>query len=231
MTTSYGKKKVSEEIAPMLGKIENPIVQNHYIHKTAELLSISESAIEESIRRTARTKDQIRYTPKEEVVALDTRASREDKFEVYLLALLLQGRTVDLFEDLQDAELLPEFGNPVVHQIIDRLVSSLSSPEGEPEGVRVFLVKDFADALPPELLPVFDEAFLWDLSDFLDNDELYSKEWLKTLREFKKMMLHRKIQDLTKRGASEELPQKEANEIQKQLRSYTNALKDMEKPS
>jgi DNA primase len=228
VTTSYGKKKISEEIAPVLSKIENPIVQNHYIHKTAQVLQTTEDAVEENMRRIVRQSDPKHYKPVVETPRPESGLSREERLEVYLMAFLFQGRTIELFEDLQDSGLLPEFTNPAAHRIIDRLMEFLFVPEGEPVGARVFLIKDFADSLPAELMPTFDEAFLWDLSEILDSEDRFSKEWTKILREFNKMTLHRKIQRLTKLGSQDDVPLAERSDIQKQLSTLTIALKDLE---
>jgi DNA primase len=230
--SAFGKKKISEELLPVLSKIENPIVQNHYVKKIAEVLDTSEEAIGEGMRRAARA-SVISPRPKAVVTEgnKEPTLSRPEKIEVYVLALLVQGKTVDLFEDLQDSGLLPEFMHPPTHKIIDQLVSFLSPKEGEPEVKKTFLIKDFADALPPELVPTLDEAFLLDIGDFLNDDDLFTREWLRSLREMKRVVLHRKIQDLTRKVSEGETDPSEASEIQKQLKVLTNALKDLEKTS
>ena len=49
VATSFGKKKISEEFLPVLAKLENPIVQGHYIRELAIALSLSEDAIQEGL--------------------------------------------------------------------------------------------------------------------------------------------------------------------------------------
>lgn len=231
VTTAFGKKKISEELLPVITKIENPIVQNHYVKKVAQVIDASEDAIAESMRRATRVSGMSARAPQQTEDKKETTLSRADRLEVYVLALLLQGKTVDLFEDLQDAGLLPEFLHPTVHKIIDQLVTHLSPIEGEPEGKKVFLIKDFADSLGPELLPTLDEAFLWDLTDIVGDDDIFTREWLRTMHEFRKMVLHRKIQLYTKRGSEDDVPEAESKQIQSQLNSLTRELKELEKTS
>ena len=53
-SSAFGKKKVSEELLPILAKIENPIVQGHYIKKLGNTLDTTEETIMESMRRLSR---------------------------------------------------------------------------------------------------------------------------------------------------------------------------------
>lgn len=229
VATPFGKKKISEELLPVIAKIENPIVQNHYVKKVAQVLDTSEDAIAESMRRASRVYIAQTRTSAVEDGKTERTLSRADKLEMYILALLLQGRTVDLFEDVQDAGLLPEFMHPAVHKIIDQLVTYLSPVEGQPEGRKVFLIKDFADSLGPELLPTLDEAFLWDIADLAGDEDAYTREWLRAMREFQRQTLHRKIQTLTRRGSEDSVPEAESKEIQENLKRLTSELKDLEK--
>lgn len=112
------------------------------------------------MRRIARGTVTFTPTDSKEQSSLDTLSSRTEKLEVYILALLLQGKTVDLFEELQESGYLPEFSHPAVVKIIDHLLASLAPDDEGPETTKIFLIKDFADSLPKELLPTLDEAFV-----------------------------------------------------------------------
>ena len=104
----------------------------------------------------------------------------------------------------------------------------LAPKEGEIQGKRVFLIKDFADSLPKELLPTLDEAFLWDIADLLADEELFTREWIGTIKEFKKVTLRRKIHELTGIARDESSPATMV-EVQKQLQHLTDALRELEK--
>ena len=228
LNSTFGKRKASEELMPVIAKIDNPIVQNHYVKKIAALLDTSELAIDDSLERVERGLPREKRA-QAEGAAQNTILSRPDRLEAYLLAMLLQGKTTDLFEDLQEAGLLPEFNNHAILKIIDSLVTYLSPKEGEPEGSKVFLLRDFADSLPPELLPTFDEACLWDIADFLSDEELFTREWLRTLKEFHKVVLRRKIQDITKGTQNDALDPSESSNLQRQLAKLTDSLRGLEK--
>ncbi len=228
-TTAYGKKKISDELLPVIAKIDNPVIQNHYIGKTATILKTSEDALIESMRRLSRGVNAfIQNDTKETTDQSERISSRTEKLEVYILALLLQGKTVELFEELQELGFLPEFSHPAVVKIIDQLLAFLTPDENMPVTTKVFLIKDFADSLPKELLPTLDEAFLWDVEDLLDSPNAFMEEWIKTVREFRRVVLHKQIQELNRLGSSEQLSKTDGEDIQQKLRMATLKLKELE---
>lgn len=212
--TAFGKKKVSEELLPILSKIENPIVQGHYIKKLAKTLDTSEETIAESMRRLSRSGGMAVKMDKNEIIA----TTRSQKLETYLLALLLQGKTIDLFEELTTRITLLDIANPAVRKILDHLKTFLGDNT-------VFLIKDFADSLPVELVPTLDEAFLWDIGDLLENEELFAREWLSTLQGLEMSAVKRKIQEMTGKMAHADTTDGE----DEALRALTDRLKALEK--
>ncbi len=226
--TAFGKKKISEELAPILVKIENPVVQQHYVKKVALALDSSEDVIDDSMRRV---KMGYKERTVEKSASPAEASTRPEKLEMYILALLLQGKTFELFEDLQESGILPEFTHPAVHKIIDHLVTYLSPKEGEPEGAKIFLIKDFADMIPKELLSALDEAFLWDITDLLNDEELFTREWLRAIRDFKTVVLRRKIHDMTEDIQKNEGDSKKIVEFQRALQRLTDDLRGLDKSS
>lgn len=220
-TTSYGKKKISEEFIPMLSKIENAIVQGHYIRKLASELSLPEDAVQESLGKYKSSGGRIiRESPKE---SKETRVlSRLEKAEVYGLALLLQGKTSELFESFTSSVPVESLAYAPVRRIVEKLAVFL-------ENHRVFLAKDFADALPPELQPIFDEAFLWDVSAILDDAERFSREWDKAVREVGKAHVHHAMEEISRTLRDTGTTSDQHDALQKKLKSYTDELVALEK--
>ncbi len=215
-TTAFGKRKITDELLPIFRKIDNPIVQAHYVKKLADELAVSEESLREGMANVA--KGIVLASSAGEEQAAKHALTRPEKLEIYILALLLQGKTIDLMEDLEDAGLLPEFTHPAVHRIIDHLVATLAHREGEPEGKKVFLIKDFADSLPKELIPTLDEAFLWDIADFLTDENLFAREWTRALREFERVTLKRKIRELTQTAGDDASAHKELSQAAQKLK-------------
>ncbi len=205
--TAFGKKKISEELLPILAKIDNAIVQGHYSKKLAAALDANEETIEEGIRKIAAVGERgMSVLPKP-----DQGGSRQEKLEVFILAILLQGKTVEFFEDLKESVPLGDFTYPPIVQILNKL-ETFAALGG------VFLIKDFTDSLPPELAPTVDEAFLYDLGDMTESEERMAKEWTKAIEEFRRTCLKHKIEEITrqmKKAASDQ--EREALQKEQQL--------------
>jgi len=219
--TASGKKKITEEIFPILSGIDNPVVRAHYIRKTAESLEVPEQAVAEGVRKAVH---RLSVLSSEKITASADQKNTKDRLEMYILALILQGNQQDFIEDLTEKSLVDEFKNPGIKRIIRELIGYLSKEN-------VFLIKDFADSLAPELLSIYDEAVLWDLSDFADNQEQHLKEWMKIIREFRKQVLKEKIRQETIMLKSKQQDEKseEADKINQTLTGLTRDLRALEK--
>lgn len=221
-TSSFGKKKISEELLPVLVKIENPIVQGHYVRAVAAALSLSDETIQDGLVRLRSAKGVVRKTESSEVSGAPE-LSRMEKMEVYLLALILQGKTVQLFEELSEDGVVANVSYPPVRRILELLAEFISAHP-------VFLIKDFADSLPTELSSVFDEAFLWDVSAFIEDDQKSSREWQKALKETKRLRLRDRIEAISKQLHDQSgRTDLETEQLQKDLTSLTNELSHLEK--
>ncbi len=215
---AFGKKKISGEILPVLAKIENPIVRGHYIKKLAGKLDTTEERLEEMAKRIE--KDKV-YGAKPKEVKEEEATTRDSKLEIYALALLLQGKTKDLFEEFATHIKHTELTHPGVKKILMYLEAFLKQNS-------VFLIKDFADSLAPELLPALDEAFLWDIGEILSDGELFAREWTRGLRELERAGVKRKIQGIT---TSMRLGGEDGEDAQHdgKLKALTDRLKALEK--
>ncbi|MDP1722459.1 MAG: DNA primase [Candidatus Gottesmanbacteria bacterium] len=220
---AFGKRKISDELIPVISKIENPIVQGHYVKKLALALDVSEDAIQDGMRKLIRTQ---RVGKKEEDGggAEETKKGRgrEENLEIYVLAILLQGKTIELYEELKEQLRLTDFTIRPARQIVEHLDHYLADH-------RIFLIKDFADQLPRELESSFDEAFLWDMADILDDGERLSREWTKALSELKRAHLRRRMHALSKELVGD-IPSHREQELQDELRGLTDTLKSLDNP-
>lgn len=221
VTTAFGKRKISEEILPVLASIDNTIVQGHYTKKLASVLSVSEETITESIKRFLGR--QRRIVPKTHVDDQEP-STMADKLERYVLALVLQGDTAQSFEELIEEVDLADIANSAVQLLLKKLSAHLSEH-------RIFLLKDFIDALPKELIPTVDDAFLWDTSESANDSERFAKEWAKTIRTLRQAILRRKIRETTDALNCADDAHDHTQELHTTLKIYTDALKAIEKSS
>ncbi len=214
LSSPFGKKQASQELLPLVARIANAIVRGHYVKKLAQLLTVSPEYIEEELRKTKLPLDAVRT---QEPQAPQEALSRREKLEVYMLTLLLQGDTGTLWKDLQSAVPLDDISSPGVRRILEHLADYLSRKEA-------FVISEFVADLPPEVVPLLDQAYLWDVSGILDQPVEYGEEWRKTVRELHRTILRQKIQDLSLKLAGSDDPS-----LQNELNRLTNELSSLEK--
>jgi DNA primase len=218
----YGKKKISEEFLPVLSKIENQIVQGHYVRRLAEALGVTEETVTESLAKVRRTGTSRQFSENPEVQ--EKKVTREEKLEMYLLALLLQGKTKEWLEELLEHLAIHDFLLPSVVRIVGELSRYAHATP-------VYLLKDFVDGLPKELVPTVDEAYLWDLSEVLGSEELLEREWTDALKEFRKLVLRRKINQLSREAAEDATTRNiDTAHGPKTLQDLALELRGLEKP-
>ena len=187
-SSASGKKHIAGELLPILSKIENSIVQAHYIKIASRLLSVSEDVLGSEIRKLKVQGAHV-VVSREKEEDLPTR-SRVETLEMYVLALMVQGKPAEFLEEFKEIMPLEDITLPPVRRLIELLETFMQNH-------RIFLLKDFADVVPSELAPVLDEALLWDVSEATGDEEKLSKEWTTALRELKRAELRRKIANIS----------------------------------
>lgn len=213
---SFSKRKISDELLPVIAKIDNPIVQAHYVKKLGRALDVSEDAINDGMRKAARSQVSGRKEGDDSAQEDKKGRGREENLELYVLAILLQGKTIELYEKFKETLNFAELTVSSVRQIIEHIDRYLKDHT-------VFLIKDFADQLPHELTPTLDEAFLWDIADLLDDEKRLIKEWTKALIALSRSNLKRRMGELS-------LAITKGNDVSAELRALTQKLKTLDNP-
>ncbi len=189
VASAYGKKQATDELLPIIATIDNPIVKEHYIKKFAKALDVSEVAIDEAVKKAAKTVGT--PIPMSEQRSTTDALNRVEKLELYVLALIVQGKTQEFFEELVEALPIEKFFYAPVHQALSHLFGYI-------KGSRQFIVKEFAASLPKELLSTLDRAFLWDIADIVDDENALIQEWSKAFRSLREVHLRHDINDISK---------------------------------
>jgi DNA primase len=218
--TAFGKRKISEEFMPTLLKIDNPIVQGHYVRKLAAALATSDETIREGMAKI-RISGSLRSREQEKTS--DTpKLSRVEKAELYVLALLLQGKTSELLPTFLTKLPPASFRYLAVKRIVEHLEQYGATHP-------VFAAKDVADSLPTELVSVFDEAFLWDMSLIIDDETRFSAEWNKALSEVRRAQVRQQMEEISKKLRSDQLPSAEHDALQVELKGLVDEFAALEK--
>lgn len=210
---AFSKKNIGDEVIPFLINIRNPIVQSHYIKKLAEILQVEVKSIELLMQKIIR-KQKIRKT----FTPILTKAKESDRFETlqkYLLHLIFQNENPPhFFEKINSVVELNDFSIPSYQKLLKNL---LNFKYGENQ---LFDIKKFVLQLPKELMPVFDQVFLFDVSIF--EAELSNKSIDKTVYEFKRLSLKKQVQIKIKQAD-------DSNENNNEVKKIMQKLTEVEK--
>lgn len=181
--TVDGKKKISEEILPVIGEIENEIVKEHYFKKIGEILEISYESI---VKQTEKIQKE-KIVKVENIVGKEKR-KRTEILEEYLLALIIQSsfskvilsKIIDILREF-------EFENLAYRKILSQLNIYFSSHEK-------FNPEEFLAGLNIEIVPAFDSCFLYPIAPLSLNKT--EEEATRASQELRFLYLREKIKEL-----------------------------------
>lgn len=209
--TIDGKRKISDELLPILQGIENEIVKEHYFKKLAlELDTSYESIIKQAERLVKRDAGSFKTTGSKD------KRSREEVLEEYLLALILQANDfVSVFKKAKDIleNSLPK--NSSYQKILDMLFSF------ENENKTPFDDKKFINSLPSELLDAYNTSYLNPLPKF-EEEKTYLEEVEKVASELKVVYLRSRI-----KAVSEKIKNKEKEGKKEELEVFEKELSSL----
>ena len=183
--TVEGKRKISQELTPVLAKISNKVVQAHYIRQLAERLRVGEEAVaaevakfisEESAKAPLERKD---YEKVEKM-------NRQEILEEHLLALAFQSENWQLLRKRKVQKLVK---TPRFQRIIEGLGKYF-------KGYKTLDSQRFAKMLPPELRETFDRLYLLELADLIENEDKFKKELFRTEKELEKLDLRGQLKEI-----------------------------------
>jgi len=153
-------------------------------------------------------------------VAADGRSDRE-KSEMYLLSLLLSGDMKALIADIDRMGL--RFHDEGIARIVGILRESVGDENGQID------LSQVAKKIPVELVPVFDEAYLMDNSELVEEAEVFGREWTVLLVGLVRSDIKERIRQLTKELSSDGCPEDRVNKLQEEISRETEAIKSLEK--
>jgi len=211
--TAEEKKKIGQELVPILAKIEDEIVKDVYTKKLADRLGVNEESIILQIEKI-KNKTFLVAKPPEKTVFL---SSRRDLLEEYYLALIFQTKEV---RDLLEEEERSLFHSPVNLKLIEALADYLKQE-------KKFSSQFFFKTLPAELREAFDKLYLVDFDNKIED-----KDWVKKEREkAKKQLLTIKIKEelqTISREMKEEKDEETLKRLSEKIKILTQRLREVE---
>jgi DNA primase len=207
--SAFAKKKIGEEIIPMIEKISNPIVRTFYIKKLAGILEVSENTVENLVFQLKRKKKQLTLNKIKYNKPVED--SRELTINKYVLSVVFQSEDPNKIYRNVFEVLKPEYFLHPSYEKICRLFFEEIERNGKVD------IDHFGKKLPDELRPIFDEIFLFASADHnLTNESLD-----RLINEIKKYYFKRELKKI--------LSEEETEEKKKQLKKISENLKEVEK--
>jgi DNA primase len=183
INTGAGKKKITDEMLPLIAEINNEIIKEHYLKKLSKKIETSY----ESLLRQLDKKDK---DPEDQLIIKKQKGSRREILEEYLLGLVLQNvNPVDMITKTSDILNNYKFELPAIGKIYEEIYSV--------KDAKMFDIKSVSKNLPKELISVFDKSFLMPLPKFetaLDNEN----EIIRIAKEIKLMFLKDELKKISR---------------------------------
>jgi len=215
------KKKISEELLPILVKITNEVIKAHYVKKLAGVLMVSEEAILKEIERWGRKKGIERGRKRTEphfAKASRGQKTRRGRLEELLLAYVLQQeKNSNKWLEMVDLEQIKS--NPI-KKIFKTLKGFVKKD---------FKINDFAKKLPKELLEALDRLYLQDLKIDLKNQKRFAQEFNQTRKELGKLFFKEKLKALVEKMRKREKRGeiKKLGKLRENFKEISKHLKDL----
>jgi DNA primase len=215
--TAEGKRKISLELAPILAKINNKVVQAHYLRQLAERLRVEEGAVaaevakyvtEESAKAPLARKDY-QATEKEKM-------SRREIMEEHLLALAFQSGDWPLLRKRKISQLVK---TPRYRSILEILAKYLQNH-------KTLESQKLAKMLPAELKETFDKLYLLELADLIEDEDKLKRELFKIEQELKKLGLRETLREISQTIGELERKEKLTPDERKKLKQSHEQFRD-----
>ena len=215
LKTAWGKKKIVDEVAPILVDIEDEILQSHYIQELASKLNVAQEAVLKKVTQVRPLAEgekddyqQFRQEPEKD---------RRQVLLDYLFSICFQGGH---HQELIDKKWQKSINNPGLKRLVDQLEQYLADHDQ-------FDSKKFAKSLPEELMVIFDNFFVYPLPKKLADPQFCDQEVSQIKQELKLLVLEENKRQLsTKIGQAEEQGQdKEVKKLSGQIDKIDQKIK------
>lgn len=215
-----GKRKISEEIIPFLAKIQNPIINSHYLKFLAKELNVTEESIESAVSQFQKKGTFAKAVKDKE----QSPKKRNILLEEHCLALIVQSENAkDSLIKVLEICVMDDFDLNPVKNILEILKKFFVKNTK-------FEVKKLNKLISPEISPAFDRAYLSELGSFLFDKDLFEKELTKTAKEIKKQSVRRNINALTTKIRQSQF-EENSRDFQKtnmEIKNYLQTLRELE---
>jgi DNA primase len=212
--TAEGKKKIGQELLPILAQISDEIVKSHYLQKLARYLKVNEEVLRVALGKLAKRKLEVIDS---ELEVEERKKSRREVLEEYFLSLVLQG--INLAPISLETKTI-DLRTPVLRRIFGKLQDFLSRE-------KTFTISAFVKTLPAELVEVVDRLYLSDLGKIAQDVRLLKREIEGTEEKLEKLTLQEKLTELS--GKIKEAEKEDSSETIKLGKEFDRIVARLKK--
>ncbi|MDO8639525.1 MAG: DNA primase [bacterium] len=216
--TAEGKKRITEEILPMVSSIENEVVKEHYLKRLSIELETSFESIVREVEKMAQ-KEPLKTKIGQE----ERKRERQEVLEEYLLALIVQYKSPrEALGIVKDLLIEFQFITPSYDKLFNSFYNYFTTTS-------LFDREKFISLLPKELINVFDTCYLFPLTLFEDDLE-YLQEIRKTAKELQIIYLRSQMTRIGEEMKNKEklATEEEMQKLQDKLSHFVSLLKKNE---
>jgi len=182
--TAEEKRKISQVLIPVLAKINDKIVQSHYIKVLAERLGVEEEAVALEIEKfTSRQVSSFQFLEK---TSGDSK-NRREILEEHLLALGFQSDNWNWLVKKKVFSLVKSLKFLKILEVLKEYLKKYKKISSQ----------RLAKFIPPESEESFNRLYLLDLEVILRDEDKTKKEFQKTLLELEKIYIREQLKQLT----------------------------------
>jgi DNA primase len=220
--TAEEKKKIGQELGPILAKISDEIMKAHYVKELAKRLAVEEEAVWEKVKQLRVAGYELRVTSP--VAQAKINKSRREILEDYLLAILFQVGGKILKEGTEKAE--PFIKIPANKRILEILADYFRQK-------KEFELVEFAKILPAELGEIFSQFCLTDLRGLPQAEKEREREIERTINKLERLSLQERLEEISEEmGKLEKAPAfaeatagKEIEKLEREFKELSEQLK------
>lgn len=183
--TPEGKRKIVDELAPILGNIPHLVEKDYYIKKLAEKLQVRESTLSADIAKFKDKNQPAVASQQDRPKAVNK--SKKEKIEEFLVFLLLRFEYQDLVKKTQQL-----LGMTLTTPGLKQLLEKLSQINTE------FNLADFSKKLPSDQQELLSDIYLSPDFISLADDLNLDQEWSEAFKNFSQMSITEKIKQIAK---------------------------------
>jgi len=176
--SAEGKRKIGQELVPILAGISDEIVRAHYVQKLSESLGVNEGAV---VQQMTKVKLGPGVKMDRSIAQTDEKMTQRESLEQYLLALALQSGQWQFLAQEPVEDLIQTSRFKRILKAVGRYLKKTKKKKFESNRL--------AELLPSELVATFDKLYLLELSDLLKDEEKVQKELKATIIRLERLNL------------------------------------------